>query len=125
VEDFLAAAREATNWAAMTVFERLGLDFYRDDAGVIRQVLQAFPGATVENTGDTATNVSDEPPYTEEQIKALSGDDAKEAKRAVKEWGQERFDANPNEFFDNRATKTGRQPDYRHKKFGHVVLWVD
>ena len=125
-EEFLAQAREATNLAALVVFERLNLDFYKDDSGVIRQVLQEFPGATVEPaTGGATASTPAAPPFTEEQIKALTKgtDEYKDAQRANREWGEARKAAAPSEFFDNRATKTGNQPDYRHKKFGHVALW--
>lgn len=125
IEEFLAAAREAANWAKMACYEAAGKEFYRDDSGVVREVLQQFPGAVVEQ-GALSAGASDipaAPPYTEEQVNAMSGDEAKDAKRAVKEWAAARHGAFPSEFFDNRATKTGNQPDYRHKKFKHAVLW--
>lgn len=125
-EDFLAEAREATNLAALVVFERFNLDFYKDDSGVIRQVLQEFPGAVVEPAtgGGSAGSVPNDPPYTDDQLKALSGDEAKAARTAVKEWAAAHLAAYPNQWWDNRATKRGQQPDYKHKKLG-IGYWAD
>jgi hypothetical protein len=41
-----------------------------------------------------------------------------------KEQYWEELAANPSAFWDNRATKTGRQPDFKHKNDG-TGLWVD
>jgi hypothetical protein len=125
LDEFLGAARESANWAKMAVYESAGTEFYRDDSGVIRAVLQEFPGAVVEGApAPQRLDVPSEPPFTDDQIKALSGDEAKDAKRAVKEWAAAHLAAYPSQWWDNRATKKGQQPDFKHKKLG-IGYWAD
>ncbi len=46
-------------------------------------------------------------------------------RRAAEAGLWEALRANPNAWYDNRATKQGRQPDFRHKTDRNQALWVE
>lgn len=46
-------------------------------------------------------------------------------RRAAEAGLWEALRANPNAWYDNRATKTGRQPDFKHKTDRNQALWVE
>lgn len=127
-EEFLSAAREAANYGKAIVFESLGLEAHFTDGGVLMELVQdSFPGATVEQhehverdpRDPQVTGVGYNPPYTNDQVKAERDDARKKAMRKENAaWAKARYESNPQEFYDNRASnaeKGWNGPDFMHK----------
>jgi hypothetical protein len=140
VEEWLELVRDAFRKAASSVYEQLGIDCEEDESGVLREVLDAFPGATVEPTyneqaatpppASTPVRLPAKPPYTKAQIDALEGDEWKAARNENAQWAKTQYDnGHAADFWDNRLKKsTGEYSDtaydFSHKRFKGVGFWL-
>lgn len=134
-EAIIAAAKRAFSIAKTTVLDELGLSYTYDEFGTVREaglpatqvVANLFPGATVEPQAAAAAPPA-QPPAT--PAAAVAGDvppnppantGNKDADRAaIRAWGVARYNAHPDEFYDNRPKKTDGSykptaPDLKHK----------
>lgn len=139
----------AMNQAKATVFEQLGIPMAIDAQGLVteavtqavsvapapapvavavpspvEQVVQAFPGATVEQNVapvSAAPSVADAPPFP-----VTTADKAQ--KSANTAWAKARLQTHPHEFWDNRPKKasgewSAKAPDFKHKDID-LAVWL-
>lgn len=134
-EAWLALSRQAANYAAAVVYERLGIEAVKE-GDVLREVFKEFPGAVVTEgalKGDDrpvqGVTASKNPPYTQAEVKNMGGAEMKAARKENSTWAAARYESHPQEFFDNRSKKANdpswsTSPDFTHKD-SRVGFWVD
>jgi hypothetical protein len=144
-EDIAAKLRDCTATAQAIVFDTLGLPYAVDDKGVLhvddRAIIDAAfnegneklaePKPTTakakgkgkapkagQPTKSTpgASDVPDLPPYPADT------EDPDEVK-ANRAWAKDRLEVAPDEFWDNRDSRKGKQPHYRHKDT-KIGVWL-
>lgn len=129
LNDFIVSNARASFFTAKgLVFEELGLEFTVSDNGVIQEVLKKNFGNVTEVisapshtpaaiSAPAAAEGGDMPPY--------SIDTQDKGERAAnKTWAVARWNANPDEFWDNRANKRNpKGPDLKHKTTG-LAVWL-
>ena len=111
-EECMGLAHAAFGFVKAQVYKQLGLIYGTDDAtGIIVPV-----EAAVENPPQAQAPARREAPPAPSRPASKPQADGERIG-----WGE--YFKNPQDFYDNRATKTGRQPDFKHKRTGQA-FWL-
>lgn len=137
-EDIIAKAQEAFVACKGTVLSELGISYTLNEEGILVEEVgsaprttaaapAAAPKQTLQSTPDATTQLREAfgggTVSEDTTVRAVNfgGHDSSidpltiTSKAEQKKWLEAELKLNPGAFFDNRATKTGKQPDYRHK----------